>query len=123
MAFGAALREAVNIDPKRFDRVAILNRGRLVACDTLARTVMAPAELPVGVITAIIGIYLTRPRAGESGLVTINRAFYISAVISAEASAGNSSWIEPLLWRWRVAAAAPPASPTGCCAGCAISPR
>ncbi len=37
----------------------------------------------IGVITAIIGIFLTRPRAGENGLKTINRSFYISAVISA----------------------------------------
>ncbi len=37
----------------------------------------------IGVITAIIGIFLTRPRSGENGLRTINRAFYISAVISA----------------------------------------
>ena len=37
----------------------------------------------IGVITAIIGIYLTRPRPDEGGLKTINRAFYISAVISA----------------------------------------
>jgi K(+)-stimulated pyrophosphate-energized sodium pump len=47
-----------------------------------------PLIIPaVGVLTAIIGIYLTRPRPGESGLVTINRAFYISAVISAGLSA------------------------------------
>jgi K(+)-stimulated pyrophosphate-energized sodium pump len=47
-----------------------------------------PLIIPaVGVITAIIGIYLTRPRAGESGLVTINRSFYLSAVISAVLSA------------------------------------
>ena len=37
----------------------------------------------IGVITAIIGIYLTKPRTGENGLRTINRSFYISAVISA----------------------------------------
>ncbi len=37
----------------------------------------------IGVITAIIGIYLTKPRPDEGGLKTINRAFYISAVISA----------------------------------------
>jgi len=37
----------------------------------------------IGVITAIIGIYLTKPRAGEPGLRTINRSFYISAAISA----------------------------------------
>ena len=37
----------------------------------------------IGVITAIIGIFLTRPRTGENGLKTINRSFYISAIISA----------------------------------------
>ena len=37
----------------------------------------------IGVITAIIGIYLTKPRPDEGGLKTINRSFYISAVISA----------------------------------------
>ena len=37
----------------------------------------------IGAITAIIGVYITRPRAGESGLTTINRSFYISAAISA----------------------------------------
>ena len=37
----------------------------------------------IGVITAIIGIFLTKPRAGENGLRTINRSFYLSAVISA----------------------------------------
>jgi K(+)-stimulated pyrophosphate-energized sodium pump len=47
-----------------------------------------PLIIPaVGVITAIIGIYITRPRPGESGLVTINRSFYISAGISAVLSA------------------------------------
>ena len=37
----------------------------------------------IGVITAIIGIYLTRPRPTENGLRTINRSFYVSAAISA----------------------------------------
>ncbi|MDQ6659176.1 MAG: sodium-translocating pyrophosphatase [Actinomycetota bacterium] len=37
----------------------------------------------IGVLTAIIGVYITKPRAGESGLATINRSFYISAGISA----------------------------------------
>ena len=37
----------------------------------------------IGVITAIIGIYLTKPRPDEPGLRTINRSFYISAAISA----------------------------------------
>ncbi|HEY8788442.1 MAG TPA: sodium-translocating pyrophosphatase [Actinopolymorphaceae bacterium] len=37
----------------------------------------------IGVVTAVIGIFLTRPRPSEGGLKTINRAFYSSAVISA----------------------------------------
>ncbi|WP_041449634.1 sodium-translocating pyrophosphatase [Amycolatopsis mediterranei] len=41
----------------------------------------------IGVITAVIDVYITKARAGEGGLVTINRSFYISAVISAVLSA------------------------------------
>jgi len=37
----------------------------------------------IGALTAILGVYLTRPRTGENGLKTINRAFYISAAVSA----------------------------------------
>ncbi len=37
----------------------------------------------LGAVTAVIGVFLTRPRSGENGLRTINRAFYISALISA----------------------------------------
>ena len=33
----------------------------------------------IGVLTAIIGVYITRSRADEGGLTTINRGFYISA--------------------------------------------
>jgi K(+)-stimulated pyrophosphate-energized sodium pump len=40
----------------------------------------------IGALTAVAGVYLTRPRPGENGLVTINRAFYISAAIGAVAS-------------------------------------
>ncbi|AXT86195.1 sodium-translocating pyrophosphatase [Aeromicrobium sp. A1-2] len=40
----------------------------------------------IGAVTAIIGVYLTRPRVGEKGLTTINRSFYLSAGISAVAS-------------------------------------
>src|SRR5919108_5942139 len=39
----------------------------------------------IGALTAVAGVYLTRPRAGENGLVTINRAFYISAAVGAVA--------------------------------------
>jgi K(+)-stimulated pyrophosphate-energized sodium pump len=52
--------------------------------DGLVFPLIIPA---VGVLTAIIGIYITRPRPTESGLVTINRSFYISAAISAALSA------------------------------------
>jgi K(+)-stimulated pyrophosphate-energized sodium pump len=45
----------------------------------------------IGAVTAIIGVYITKPRAGESGLTTINRAFYISAVISAVLSSA-AAW-------------------------------
>jgi len=37
----------------------------------------------IGALTAIAGVYLCRPRTGENGLRTINRAFYISAAIAA----------------------------------------
>jgi K(+)-stimulated pyrophosphate-energized sodium pump len=37
----------------------------------------------IGALTAVLGVYITRPRSGEGGLQTINRAFYISAVFSA----------------------------------------
>ena len=40
----------------------------------------------IGALTAVVGVYLCRPRPGENGLVTINRAFYISAAIGAVAS-------------------------------------
>jgi K(+)-stimulated pyrophosphate-energized sodium pump len=38
----------------------------------------------IGVITAVIGIFVVRPRRGDrSGMTAINRGFFISAVISA----------------------------------------
>ncbi|WP_197321751.1 sodium-translocating pyrophosphatase [Saccharomonospora sp. NB11] len=55
---------------------------------TTGHGLVFPLIIPaIGVITAVIGIYITRARAGESGLTTINRSFYISAVISAVLSA------------------------------------
>jgi K(+)-stimulated pyrophosphate-energized sodium pump len=36
----------------------------------------------IGAVTAVLGIMITRPRAGEPGLKAINRGFYISAVVS-----------------------------------------
>jgi K(+)-stimulated pyrophosphate-energized sodium pump len=45
-----------------------------------------PLLIPaIGALTAVVGTYLCKPRAGENGLTTINRAFYISAAISAVA--------------------------------------
>jgi K(+)-stimulated pyrophosphate-energized sodium pump len=40
----------------------------------------------IGALTAILGVYITRPVEGENGLTTINRSFYLSAFISAVAS-------------------------------------
>ncbi len=37
----------------------------------------------IGAVTAAMGVYLTKPREGESGLKAINRGFYRSALISA----------------------------------------
>ncbi|RNL62193.1 sodium-translocating pyrophosphatase [Nocardioides marmoriginsengisoli] len=46
-----------------------------------------PLLIPaIGALTAVLGVYLCRPRAGENGLKTINRAFYISAAVGAVAS-------------------------------------
>src|SRR5690606_6800443 len=43
-----------------------------------------PLVVPaIGALTAVIGVYLCRPRPSEGGLTTINRAFYISAVVAA----------------------------------------
>ncbi|KUG51828.1 potassium transporter [Serinicoccus chungangensis] len=46
-----------------------------------------PLVIPaIGVLTAIVGVFITKARAGESGLAAINRSFYISAGIAAVAS-------------------------------------
>ncbi len=51
-----------------------------------AKGLVFPLLIPaIGALTAVLGIYLCRPRAGENGLTTINRAFYISAAVSAVA--------------------------------------
>jgi K(+)-stimulated pyrophosphate-energized sodium pump len=43
-----------------------------------------PLIIPaIGVLTAVIGVFITRTREGESSLTTINRSFYVSAAISA----------------------------------------
>ncbi|HVL83131.1 MAG TPA: sodium-translocating pyrophosphatase [Pseudonocardia sp.] len=46
-----------------------------------------PLIIPaIGIVTAVIGVYITRAKPSEGGLTTINRSFYISAAISALAS-------------------------------------
>ena len=40
---------------RRAPRVALFGAAFLVGCDLVARTVMAPIELPVGIVTAMIG--------------------------------------------------------------------
>lgn len=46
-----------------------------------------PLVIPaIGVLTAILGVFITKARADESGLSAINRSFYISAAIAAVAS-------------------------------------
>jgi K(+)-stimulated pyrophosphate-energized sodium pump len=53
-----------------------------------AQGLLFPLIVPaIGVLTAVIGVYITRTREGEGSLKTINRSFYISAVISAVLSA------------------------------------
>ncbi|QCX28774.1 sodium-translocating pyrophosphatase [Nocardioides jishulii] len=43
-----------------------------------------PLLIPaVGALTAVLGIMLTKAKAGENGLKTINRAFYISSAVGA----------------------------------------
>jgi iron complex transport system permease protein len=53
---------------------ALLGGGLLVLADTLARTVLAPRQLPVGILTALIGVpvflyllYHSRERYGRDG--------------------------------------------------------
>ncbi|WP_166389379.1 sodium-translocating pyrophosphatase [Nocardioides ochotonae] len=46
-----------------------------------------PLLIPaIGALTAVAGVYLTRPKSSESGLTTINKSFYISSAIAAVAS-------------------------------------
>ncbi|GMA86585.1 hypothetical protein GCM10025868_18350 [Angustibacter aerolatus] len=60
--------------------VAALILGRAAFGDYgLVFPLIVPA---LGAITAVLGVFVIRPRVGESGLTAINRGFYISAVIS-----------------------------------------
>ncbi len=49
-----------------------------------AEGLVFPLIVPaIGALTAILGVFITKPRPGENGLTTINRSFYISAGVSA----------------------------------------
>src|SRR3954453_22874180 len=61
--------------------VAALILGKAVfGAEGLVYPLIVPA---LGAITAILGVFITKPRPGENGLTTINRSFYISAAVSA----------------------------------------
>jgi len=49
-----------------------------------AQGLLFPLIVPaLGAITAVAGVYLTRAKVGESGLTSINKAFYATALMSA----------------------------------------
>src|SRR6476646_1638551 len=53
-----------------------------------AKGLVFPLLVPaLGALTAVLGVFITRPRHGENGLIAINRGFYISAFVSAVLSA------------------------------------
>src|SRR6478672_11074448 len=61
--------------------VAALILGKVAfGADGLVFPLIVPA---IGALTAVLGVLVTRPRVGESGLTAINRGFAISAVVSA----------------------------------------
>ncbi|GAA3679055.1 sodium-translocating pyrophosphatase [Nocardioides ginsengisoli] len=58
-----------------------------------------PLVVPaIGALSAIAGVYLTKPRVGENGLRTINRSFYLSAAVGLVASAIASFLYLPGTW-------------------------
>jgi len=53
----------------------------------------------VGIVTAILGVVITRLRASDkSGLTAINRSFFISAIVAALLSAGAILFAVPAQW-------------------------
>ncbi len=61
--------------------VAALILGKAAFGDAgLVFPLIVPA---IGALTAVLGVFVVRPRPGESGLVAINRGFYVSAAVSA----------------------------------------
>ncbi|MFC5286771.1 sodium-translocating pyrophosphatase [Actinokineospora guangxiensis] len=69
-----------------FESYAVMLVAALILGSTAfgVQGLLFPLIVPaLGVITAILGVYITKAKAGESGLTTINRSFYISALVSA----------------------------------------
>ncbi len=62
---------------------ALILGSQAFGSDGLVFPLLIPA---IGALSAIGGVFLTRPKEGESGLVTINRAFYMSAAVGAVGS-------------------------------------
>ncbi len=61
--------------------VAALILGKAAFGDAgLVFPLIVPA---IGALTAVLGVFIVKPRAGESGLTAINRGFYVSAAVSA----------------------------------------
>jgi K(+)-stimulated pyrophosphate-energized sodium pump len=61
--------------------VAALILGKVAfGAEGLVFPLIVPA---IGAVTAVLGVYITRPNPNEGGLTTINRSFYISAGVSA----------------------------------------
>ena len=55
-----------------------------------------PLIIPaIGVLTAILGVFITKAKPGENALKTINRSFYISAGIAAVASVAAAWFFLP----------------------------
>lgn len=66
------LRQAIGPDNRRLvPNAALLGAGLLVLADLLSRSVIAPAELPIGIITALIGapvfLWMLLPGGGAKG--------------------------------------------------------
>ncbi|MFT4009689.1 MAG: sodium-translocating pyrophosphatase [Nocardioidaceae bacterium] len=74
----------------------------------------------IGALTAVLGVFITKPRPGENGLTTINRAFYISAAIGAVASAIAAFVYLPGDWASLGASAAADISPRWFAAGAVV---
>ncbi len=74
---------------------ALILGSQAFGSDGLVFPLLIPA---IGALSAIGGVFLTRPRVGENGLVTINRAFYLSAAVGAVASIALAFIYLPSEW-------------------------